>query len=156
MQSFTIVTFAILFAATSAVPQSRVQVGYCAALKDVPAAKSAGFDYVELSTTEIAALSDADFENTVKTLAAVGLPVPVTNLFLPAALKVTGPEADTSRQMAYVAKAFDRVARLGVRIVVFGSGGARRVPDGYSREDAVKQLIDFARRIAPLAQARGL
>jgi hypothetical protein len=45
--------------------------------------------------------------------------------------------------MAYVAKAFDRVARLGVRIVVFGSGGARRVPEGYPRDDAVRQMVDF-------------
>jgi D-psicose/D-tagatose/L-ribulose 3-epimerase len=146
---------AVLLAA-SAASQSRVQIGYCAPLKDVSAAKHAGFDYVELSTTEIAALSDADFEQTVATLTDTGLPVPVTNLFLPAVLKVTGPEADTARQMAYVAKAFDRVARLGVRIVVFGSGGARRVPEGYPRDDAVRQMVDFGRRIAPLAQARGL
>ena len=142
--------------AVSATPQSRVQVGYCAGLKDVSAAKRAGFDYIELSTTEIAALTDADFESAVAAVTDAGLPVPVTNLFLPPTLKVTGPEADPARQMAYVTKAFDRLARLGVRIVVFGSGGARRVPDGYAKDDAFKQLVDFGRRIAPLAQARGL
>jgi hypothetical protein len=41
--------------------QSRVQVGYCTPLKNLEAAKAAGFDYVELSTTEIAGLSDSDF-----------------------------------------------------------------------------------------------
>src|SRR5262249_39654529 len=43
-------------------PQPTVQVGYCTSLKNVAAAKAAGFDYVELGTTEIAALTDADFE----------------------------------------------------------------------------------------------
>src|SRR5262249_25937777 len=52
-------------------------------------------------------------------------------LFLPATLKVTGPAIDRDRQHAYVEKAFDRLARLGVEVVVFGSGGARRVPDGF-------------------------
>ena len=155
MRNFLVVV-AIFVTVTSVVPQSRVQVGYCTSLQNVPAAKRAGFDYVELSTTEIAALSDADFENAVRDIANVGLPVPVTNLFLPASLKVTGPEASTAQQMAYVAKAFDRLARLGVGIVVFGSGGARRVPDGYPRDDAMRQLVDFGRRIAPLARARGL
>jgi len=147
---------AVLVATLSAAPESRVQIGYCTTLKNVAAAKSAGFDYVELSTTEIAALRDADFEDAVRTVTASGLPVPATNLFLPATLKVTGPDADPAQQMAYVAKAFDRVARLGVKIVVFGSGGARRVPDGYVRDDAMRQLVDFGRRIAPLARARGL
>src|SRR5262245_60317553 len=99
----------VILAALAPPPQQTgAQIGYCTPLKDVPAAKRAGFDYVELSTTEIAALSDADFERTVAILKDEGLPVPVTNLFLPAVLKVTGPEADTARQMAYVAKAFDR------------------------------------------------
>jgi len=70
---------AILLMAASVTTQSRVQVGFCAPLKDVSAAKRAGFDYVELSTTEIAALSDADFERTVATLKDEGLPVPVTS-----------------------------------------------------------------------------
>jgi sugar phosphate isomerase/epimerase len=38
----------------------KVQVGYCSTLKNIDAAKAAGFDYVELGTTEIAALSDDD------------------------------------------------------------------------------------------------
>jgi D-psicose/D-tagatose/L-ribulose 3-epimerase len=86
----------------------------------------------------------------------VGLPVPVTNLFLPAALKVTGPQTDRHQQMAYVKKAFARLARLGTEIVVFGSGGARRVPEGFPKEDAFKQLVEFGKRIAPKARAHGL
>jgi sugar phosphate isomerase/epimerase len=133
-----------------------LQIGLCTPLSNVAAARAAGFDYAEPGTTEIAALADADFEAAARTIAAAGLPTPVANLFLPAALKVTGPAVDVAAQQAYVAKAFDRVARLGVRTVVFGSGGARRVPEGFPREEAVGQLIAFGRRIAPLAKARGI
>ena len=133
-----------------------VQVGYCTPLRNLDAAKAAGFDYVELSTTEIASLSDPDFDQAAARVRQVGLPVPATNLFLPAALKVTGPAIDRDQQMAHVRKAFDRLAKLGTQIVVFGSGGARQVPDGFSKDEAFQQLVDFGRRIAPEARARGI
>jgi D-psicose/D-tagatose/L-ribulose 3-epimerase len=135
---------------------ARVQVGYCTSLKNLRTAKAAGFDYVELSTTEIATMPDADFDKAAREIKDVGLPVPATNLFLPATLKVTGPEIDTAQQMKYVTAAFDRLSSLGTRIVVFGSGGARRVPDGFAHDEAFGQLVDFGRRIAPLARSRGI
>lgn len=133
-----------------------VQIGYCTPVRNVEAAKAAGFDYVELGTTEIATMSDADFERTAEQIARVGVTVPVTNLFLPATLKVTGPEVDREQQALYVKKAFDRLARLGTRLVVFGSGGARRVPDGFPRERAFDQLVDFGKRAAAEARAHGI
>ena len=114
-----------VLAATHGRAQSRaIQVGYCTPLRNLEAAKAAGFDYVELSTSEIAGLSDADFEQAAARIQQAGIPVPATNLFLPAALKVTGPNTDPAQQMAYVQKAFARLARLGTQLVVFGSGGA--------------------------------
>lgn len=135
----------------------RNPIGYCVGLKGLQAAKAAGFDYVELGTTELAALSDADFEAAVADAKAVGIPTPNANLFLPATLKLTGPDAATpEQQMAYVTKAFTRLERLGVKILCFGSGGARRVPDGFSKEDAFAQLVAFGKRIAPEAKAHGI
>ena len=146
-----------MLAATHGAAQSRnVQVGYCTPLRNIDAARSAGFDYVELSTSEIAGLSDADFEQAAARVRQAGLPVPVTNLFLPATLKVTGPEIGREPQMAYVRKAFARLERLGTQIVVFGSGAARRVPDGFPTDQAFQQLVEFGRRIAPEARARGI
>jgi len=133
-----------------------VQVGYCTNLRNVEAAKAAGFDYIELSTSEIAGLSDADFEQAVARIRQAGIPVPATNLFLPATLKVTGPDVNREQQMAYVKKAFARLARLGTQMVVFGSGGARQVPDGFPKDQAFQQLVEFGRRIAPEARVRGI
>jgi len=137
-------------------PRSSVQIGYTTTLQNVAAAKAAGFDYVELSTTELAGLSDSDFEQAAERVRQVALPVPAAYLFLPPALKVTGPDIDPEEQMAYVRKAFARLARLGTQIVVFGSGPARRVPDGFPNDQAFQQLVAFGRRIAPEARARGI
>ena len=61
-----------------------------------------------------------------------------------------------TRRSAYVGQAFDRLAQLGVGLVVFGSGGARRVPDGFARDEAFAQLVDFGRRAARLARSRNI
>ena len=133
-----------------------VQVGLCTPLRNIEAAKAAGFDYLELGTSEIAGLSDADFEKASADIKQLGVPIPATNLFLPATLKVTGPDIDREQQMAYVRKAFGRLSRLGTQIVVFGSGGARRVPDGFAKDEAFKQLVDFGRRAATEARSHGI
>ena len=127
---------------------TKVLVGYCTGLKNLEPAKAAGFEYVELGATEIAGLTDADFEAAAARIKALGISTPVANLFLPATLKVTGPDINADAQMAHVKKAFTRLAQLGTGIVVFGSGGARRVPEGFDKEEAYKQLVDFGRRAA--------
>jgi D-psicose/D-tagatose/L-ribulose 3-epimerase len=138
-------------------PAGKNPIGYCVGLKGLDIAKAAGFDYVELGTSELTALSDADFEAAVAQIKAAGIPTPNANLFLPGSLKLTGPEAATpEQQMAYVTKAFTRLERVGVKILCFGSGGARRVPDGFSKDDAFAQLVAFGKRIAPEARAHGI
>jgi D-psicose/D-tagatose/L-ribulose 3-epimerase len=135
---------------------AKVRVGYCTTLKNLDAAKAAGFEYVELSATEIASLSDADYETAAAHIRQLGMPTPAANLFLPSTLKVTGPVTDPAAQMAHVRKAFERLEKLGTEVVVFGSGGARRVPEGFAKEEAFKQLVDFGRRAAREAKPHGI
>jgi D-psicose/D-tagatose/L-ribulose 3-epimerase len=137
-------------------PAGKVRVGYCGRLQDLETVKAAGFDYLEVRVSEVAALSDADFAATVAKFKQAGLPVLSANLFIPADIKVTGPNIDQKRQMEYVRRALDRVSLLGVRLVVFGSGGARQVPDGFSQQDAFQQLVDFGKRLAPEARKRNM
>src|SRR3984957_8499318 len=147
---------ACLALATFAQPSGKVKIGYCGPLKDIDAVKAAGFDYMEVRTSEVAALSDADYEKVAAKLQQEGLPVLSANLFIPSDIKVTGPNIDKQRQMEYVRRALDRVSQLGVRLVVFGSGGARQVPDGFSKQEAFQQLVDFGKRIAPEARSRNI
>lgn len=142
----------VVAAAPPPVPAATVKVGYCTGLKNADAAKTAGFDYVELSATEIAALSDADFEAAAAHLKQAGIATPTANLFVPQAIKLVGPDVNVEQQTAHVKKVMSRLSTLGVEILVFGSGGARRVPDGYPRADAYSQLVDFSRRAAEEAR----
>lgn len=141
---------------TTATQTPRVQIGYCVPLKDLELAKTAGFDYAELRTTEVAALSDAEMDQALLRARTISLPTPVANLFLPATLKLTGPAANPDEQLAYVKKALPRMARFGVSIIVFGSGGARNFPEGFDKELAFQQLVAFGKRVAPEARAVGI
>ena len=154
--SFAFAALAISPGPAQAPAQKKVRVGYCTTVKNLEAAKAAGFEYVELSATEIASLSDADFDAAAAQIKQLGIATPAANLFLPATLKVTGPQTDPEQQMVHVRNAFTRLSKLGTEVVVFGSGGARRVPDGFSKEEAFKQLVDFGRRAAREARAHGI
>jgi sugar phosphate isomerase/epimerase/lysophospholipase L1-like esterase len=134
----------------------RVEVGYCSPLKELEAVKAAGFDYAELRASEIAALQDAEYDALFPRLKKLQLRTPAANLFVPREVPLTGPKVDHEQQLAYVRKALDRVSRLGVKVQIFGSSAARNYPDGFSKEEAFKQLVDFLKRAAPEARSRGV
>jgi sugar phosphate isomerase/epimerase len=133
---------------------SKVKIGY--ASDDVDKAKRAGFDYAELGVRNFAKLTDEEFGKLQEKLKELKLPTPVGNNFIPGDLKVVGPEIDKDKQMEYVRTAFDRAKKLGLKVIVFGSGGSRKAPDGFSSDEAFTQLVDFAKRIAPEAKKRGI
>jgi sugar phosphate isomerase/epimerase len=133
-------------------PTGWAGIGYCGPLKDIAAAKAAGFDYIEVRTSEVAALSDAGYQRLAAQLKQLAFPVPAAYWFLPGEIKVTGPNIDKNRQMEYLHRALGRVARLGVRVIVFGSSGARQIPEGFSKEEAFRQLVDFGKRAGREAQ----
>jgi sugar phosphate isomerase/epimerase len=135
-------------------PAAPNPIGYC--VDDVEKARAAGFDYAELAVRNFARLSDQDFADFLHKHDAVGLKTPTALVFLPDELKVVGPDVDEPRLMAYVRTAFARARKLGIELIVFGSGPARRVPAGFPKEEAFGQLVEFSKRIAPLASANGI
>jgi D-psicose/D-tagatose/L-ribulose 3-epimerase len=153
-----IVVLALLAGCRRAGPtaEPRVKIGRTTSVAGLAETRAAGFDFAELGISKIAKMSEGELAAAIATHKAVGLPTPVANGFLPGELKVTGPNVNRDEQMAYVRKAFERLPRFGVKLVMFGSGNARNVPDGFSREEAWGQLVDFSKRIAAEAQARGL
>jgi sugar phosphate isomerase/epimerase len=148
----TLLAVAVGLCVAAAPPAAQVKVGYCTSIKNVEAAKAAGFDYVEVSATEVAGLSDADFDAALARVKQVGMPTPAANLFVPQTIKVVGPETNVEAQTAHVKKVMSRLSKLGVEVLVFGSGGARRIPEGFSRDESWKQLVDFSRRAAEEAK----
>jgi sugar phosphate isomerase/epimerase len=78
------------------------------------------------------------------------------NVLLPWDLKVTGDSVDPERQVRYLRSGFARAAALGGKVAVFGSGGARQVPEGFSRDTAYRQIREFLLRAGDAAAAAGI
>lgn len=86
-----------------------------------------------------------------------GISVEAMNGFFPGELRLTGPEADVSAVDRYLEENLPKAAALGVKVIVFGSGGARRVPDGFPKEEAFAQLVELGRsHIGPALGAYGI
>ena len=54
------------------------------------------------------------------------------------------------------AAATERATELDGEIIVFGSGGARHVPEGFSRKRAHDQILEFLEAAANYARRHGL
>ena len=115
-----------------------------------------GYDFIELSLRDLAALPEPDCEALAARLARTGVPCEACNNFFPAALRLTGPAADLPAALAYAETALARASRLGVKIVVFGSSGARNVPAGFPLEAAWEQLRALLRALGPVADRHGI
>jgi sugar phosphate isomerase/epimerase len=132
--------------------------GCCAGPETGEVLARAGYDYIELSVSRHLQpeVDDDGWRPLRQAIAAQPLAVEAFNTFLPSDLKVVGPAVDETRIRRYLEVAFERAADLGGQVVVFGSGGARAIPEGFPRERAWGQLIDFARRAGDKASKVGM
>jgi len=136
-----------------------VQIGCCAPLAMAHLVRAAGFAYVELPTaTFLPAENEAAFAPVKAEILALGLPVYACNVFIPGTYKITGPTADADRQAVYAhaATALRRIAEVGVSVQVFGSGGARSIPEGFDRARALNQLAAFLTHVERESAAAGV
>lgn len=134
-----------------------IKFGICAGPDRAAAAKEAGWDYIEGSTQSLfqGLLEDAQWTGG-EVIKASPLRVPAANVLVPGDLKITGPTADLEKLRAYMTRALKRAGQSGTRTLVFGSGGARNVPDGFDRERARQQIIEFVRMSAEIAATHGV
>ena len=134
-----------------------VRFGICAGVETAAQAKDQGWDYLEGNAqTLFAGLTpDSQYHGLEKTRRSV-LPVAASNCLVPGALKIVGPTVDRPRLLQYLHNALKRAGETGTKVLVFGSGDARRVPDGFDPQTAKAQLAEFAADAAKIASEHGV
>ena len=135
-----------------------VALGVCSQLSNADGIKAAGGDYVEESVQRLLMPDqpDSDWVARLAEAKACPLPIPSCNSFLPKTLRSTGPDANHAGVLEYSEIAFNRASQVGVKVIVFGSSGSRKLPDGFSREEAVKQFVSLLNKMGPLAEPYGI
>jgi len=112
-----------------------------------------GLDYIEGTVGDLLCPREDEsvFAKRLEAVQAAAVRPAAANCFLPGDLKTTGPDVDPAAVDAYVAIALRRAKRMGIEIIVFGSGGSRRVPDGFDPARAADQLVEHMKRWGPMA-----
>jgi sugar phosphate isomerase/epimerase len=134
------------------------RVGVCNSAGNWEQLKQAGCDYVEDGVGRLLnpRASEEEFQKTWADAKAKQATILACNGFLPGELKLVGPEIKHDEAVAYATKAFERAQKVGFRIIVLGSGGARKVPEGFERAKAEDQFVTFLRKLAPIAADHGI
>jgi sugar phosphate isomerase/epimerase len=123
--------------------------GLCASPDKAEKIKAIGYDFIEGGVASFLKpdASDADFAPELAKLRACALPIRSCNGFIPSKFKLTGPATTHDAALDYAVKACRRADEAGVSFIVFGSGGARRVPDGFDLPQGKAQFIDFCKKL---------
>jgi sugar phosphate isomerase/epimerase len=125
-------------------------------LRDVKTVAGCGYDYVEPALSKAVALSPEALAAARRDVQASGIRVETMNWFLPGSdIKLTGPAVDREQVRGYLERSLALAESFGARVIVFGSPGARTVPDGFPREKAWAQLADFLRLAGEVIKTRG-
>ena len=118
----------------SITPYERLTFGY-------QVITSLGYDRVEATVGLVAQLSDDDRKKLVDARNAGSFRLDVCNSLI--GLPIVTDEEGTKAVHAYLDTVFSQMAELGVKIVVFGSGRARSIPEGTDRAEGEKKLDAF-------------
>ncbi len=117
----------------------------------------AGFDYVECRFGFLAEATDEEFESAKKSLDDNGIKCESANCFIPGRFPIADKSCDREALSEFVDKGMKRGVEIGLKTVVLGSGGARRVPDGVTYREGFCNISSIlAEVISPVAEKYGV
>lgn len=104
------------------------------------AVSSWGFDFIEYPLMAVAALPEEDFEELLGRKTGCGLECDSACNLFPGNVPVIGEKRSEKVIRSYLDTAFSRASRMGVKKLIFGSAGARRLGD-YDRKAADREFL---------------
>jgi sugar phosphate isomerase/epimerase len=129
------------------------EIGVCTSVSNSDMLATHGFTYIEESVGRFLMpdKSEEEFNEVLQQAQNAAIPVKACNSFIPGSLKSVGPDAVHPEILEFMETAFRRAQKVGVEYIVFGSGGSRAIPEGFSRDEARRQFIDLCSQMAALA-----
>ena len=129
-------------------------LGVCSTYDKVDLLKSLGFSFIEESVGGFLLPKGGtdQYEKNLQALKAEKFPIRSYIYFLPGDLKSVGPDVQQEPILERAELIFKRAQECGTKNIVYGSGGSRRIPEGFDREKAKGQHIDLCQKLAPLAE----
>ena len=145
------VALSSLKAARASSQPSVLKLGVCTS--DITGAVKYGFDYIEPAAADIAGMSEDKFKQYADEVLSSQIRCEAFNSFIRRPeLVVLGNAVPTAALKDYMEACLARCRKLGASIVVWGSAGSRKVPEGFSRERARQQIAEFLRVAGDIAR----
>lgn len=125
--------------------------------EEIRYAAQCGYDYIELRFGNFVLDSDEKIAEAKALFDELGIKCEAVNCFMPNHLPVTGENVDYEGIKEWVDTGMRRAKDFGVKVVVFGSQGARNIKDGFSYAEGIRQMIYFLGEIvSPIAEKYGM
>ena len=130
------------------------RIGISTSITNSNILEAAGYSFVEENVRGFLVPAEPDmvFEKKLALIKGSGLPVEAGNSFLPGELKCVGPSPAHEEILKFGETAFRRAKLAGMKTIVFGSSGARSIPEGFKREEAKQQFISLCKQLAQHAK----
>ncbi|MGI6337541.1 MAG: sugar phosphate isomerase/epimerase family protein [Eubacteriales bacterium] len=123
-----------------------MKIGFCADISKLDTLVQSGIPCMEMSVGGICAWSDEELAANVKKIHNAGITFESCNSLIGGFSLYDDP--DFSKTNAYFDRTLPKLAAAGMKILVFGSGGYRRVPDGMEKAAAKLRILDFLRLLS--------
>ena len=143
---------------TEATAQTMPKLGLVANIEQdsLLAAPGLGLLRVTVGKMISPSLSEAAFEANIKIIENAKTKLYVCNVLFPGSLKIVGPAVNEQRIVGYVDSVFYRAKKAGIPLIVLGSGGSRRLPEGYSMQQAKTEFTALCGKLAVVAKKHGI
>lgn len=130
-----------------------IKIGFCAGPDKLPMLQSAGIPYMEMSVGAVCAWTEEELGENLARIRDAGIRMETCNGLIGGFSLYE--DTDFVRTNAYFDRVLPRLAAAGMKILVFGSGGYRRVPEGYDRDAARARIIAFLRLLSKRIEPYG-
>lgn len=124
-----------------------MRLGCCGSIDDATKIQAAGFDFLEVNVQAVLKGDEPGsvWDASAPRFEALPLPIEAANSLVPGHRPIVGPQRDLVGLQDYMQRVAKRAQIVGIRRLVFGSGGARKRPEGVDAATADEHLAEFTR-----------
>ncbi|MDR2646533.1 MAG: sugar phosphate isomerase/epimerase, partial [Oscillospiraceae bacterium] len=135
-----------------------MRLGACVGADRAAFAKNSGCDYIEMNFASVARMTDDAFLSVQRQLCNADIRAEAMNCFIPAdqfpLCRLTAE--DLPALCDFIETGMRRARQIGTKIAVFGSGGARRLPEGFTKQDGWHMLAPYFRTAGEIGWKYGI
>jgi sugar phosphate isomerase/epimerase len=131
----------------------KITLGMATALENDSLLYNAGFRLIGTTVENLISpkMTDSVFARKVEIVKNMHCKLIMCNVLFPGSIKIAGPEADENKVLSYLESVLRRANAAGVPNLILGSGGARRLPEGYDKKRAMDDFVLLTGKMAALA-----